>query len=1435
MQPEKSTTHQSDQVAEAEEGTSDMSAHKAAVASTSRTSRSSEKAPTSPQQTKTKQHLEKAQKAASSLLSALSTKYNVMLACIQCFPQEAEQPQLDCQHGCKETTLVLQEHGTTRYQRIRPMPYQISPDQLCENFKNNIPCDEREKCPHPHTLEEQNAWILSKDYHCAIPDFIEQLKRTSLRCRVVIQQLCNEHKGNFIVCCSICLKFAPTKYTKKKPHVSTCCEGHPWQPELVFETNKPGEETQRFETTRGGKNTHESIGNAIQKLRDNGFENKDIMEESKKVSQSLKAIKRKNETVNKQEQLPKESRERYTSGSSVDQKLSINCADLTEMIGEIPLDGDVDAPREVCNAENQEVVRGEKYYEQLLPPDVLKTKLKRGPDLFKECIIKLESPYDAMCQTCDPQDPIREIKICGRMNSGTAMSGDTVVVEIINSQVLDKSQMRGQVVGVIGHGFNREAYTFVCSVDQYQSNLMKPVCGTAPKIHVLDKAVKERFPNNEKLQEAKVAIYKKGDHGLKKDLVCDEIVDLNLKNKHDRLFVVKYMRWSCGYVYPLGYVCAVLPAGMDIERGVDMLNLIYQLPQPLPEDELAEDSDVHIDMSKRTDMRNLHTVSIDPPGCQGIDDALSIKMIKSKNKKEYEITIHIADVSEEVRKGDKDDQEAKRRMTSYYPGGNRTPVHMLPDPLSQNRCSLKAGEDRLAVSVSIIIKDDGSWDMKTTTIHESVMQNNASLTYRNAQDIIEGNHSGFDFDDETEMTVTMLYHIGCKLRSKRLSEALHVYDLEDFLEDDGCPEAHNLIDEFMILANQAVAQYLVSCYDEEVPLRHQGKPSNESLIAWNESNRAVQHVSMYFQQFTQEIDDIEALASETKPGAGTVPALEESPEEHQEVPIPVDTIGTKTTKPEPVPESTGPRTDGNEGSTEGKVRHVPIAKSTVLEIKKALSNSNEQRARHLFCTEMLHPLHAIAMTDWFMIQERADYIHSGNPKFKEKGHYSLKANQHVHFTSPISRYMDIVIHRLVKARLRHEDCPYTSYEMHGLCERANRIMSRARQYDQATKLLKVTAVLSQNALFLPATVRMIDDSGIGVCIPFLRTMKSSEKMLCYSDMNVVEKPVLRDGMVKLHFKKRIYDTDPKTILARTMAQSKIQMELNPTSHTCHVPENDWKDLQQTICDRPEDFGGKAARILFPLLDKMPPAQTVSDISSEMKNNMPIIYHHADFGICVEKAGVVQVQLSTRNIQGLMSPTISLMSLTPHLDICLEHSKEPVACFAEIATSITKKTYHSLEEYQEIWKPLISMESAQAAAQDGEPIIIHNVRISMHKSNDAFYGFFELTKEFCFMRHIKLLRNSKGEDEDSNDYLCLRIPIEPSDKTGIQYRCRNVWIAHAVATFVSKTTDETVKLQFKLQRFSSPPPDDMLIENQKGNQSNRVSGTVEILPKPLPFR
>ena len=135
------------------------------------------------------------------------------------------------------------------------------------------------------------------------------------------------------------------------------------------------------------------------------------MEETRRVSQSLNITKQKNRTMNKQVQLLNESRERYAIG---------------EMRGAIPFDGDVDAPGEVSDEDDQEESREKKYCELSH-----KAKPKTHPDHFKECIIESKEPNNAICLMCDPQDPVREMKLSGRLNSGQAVSGDTVAVKII--------------------------------------------------------------------------------------------------------------------------------------------------------------------------------------------------------------------------------------------------------------------------------------------------------------------------------------------------------------------------------------------------------------------------------------------------------------------------------------------------------------------------------------------------------------------------------------------------------------------------------------------------------------------------------------------------------------------------------------------------------------------------------------------------------------------------------------------------------------------------------------------------------------------------------------------------------------------------------------------------------------------------------------------
>ena len=77
-----------------------------------------------------------------------------------------------------------------------------------------------------------------------------------------------------------------------------------------------------------------------------------------------------------------------------------------------------------------------------------------------------------------------------------------------------------------------------------------------------------------------------------------------------------------------------------------------------------------------------------------------------------------------------------------------------------------------------------------------------------------------------------------------------------------------------------------------------------------------------------------------------------------------------------------------------------------------------------------------------------------------------------------------------------------------------------------------------------------------------------------------------------------------------------------------------------------------------------------------------------------------------------------------------------------------------------------MESTDAAISDGEPIVIHNVKIALNERNGNYYGYFELDATFCTDRHLKIVKSYKDDDQESSDYLCIRVPQEEIQKPGL---------------------------------------------------------------------
>lgn len=278
--------------------------------------------------------------------------------------------------------------------------------------------------------------------------------------------------------------------------------------------------------------------------------------------------------------------------------------------------------------------------------------------------------------------------------------------------------------------------------------------------------------------------------------------------------VVRITSWGEKHRGPVGEVDKVL--GKHGAPGVDILAVLYghELPVEFPQDvtdeaeALRQRGITDAEIGNREDLRDELIFTIDPVDAKDHDDALSIKKIADDA---YEVGIHIADVSYYVTQGSRIDAEALRRGTSVYMVDRTIP--MLPEALSADLCSLREGVDRLAMSV--IARVDAEGDVTAHKLVRSVIRSRHKLAYEQAQEVIEGKNS---IDAETDAAILTLVELSRKLRQKRMDRGSLDFDLPEarvVLNTEGEPtdiqkierlEAHRLIEDFMLLANEIVAR-----------------------------------------------------------------------------------------------------------------------------------------------------------------------------------------------------------------------------------------------------------------------------------------------------------------------------------------------------------------------------------------------------------------------------------------------------------------------------------------------------------------------------------------------------------------------------------------------------------------------------------------------------
>lgn len=284
------------------------------------------------------------------------------------------------------------------------------------------------------------------------------------------------------------------------------------------------------------------------------------------------------------------------------------------------------------------------------------------------------------------------------------------------------------------------------------------------------------------------------------------------KAKHGQKVVVRFVDWEDYSDLPQGEVAAVLGEAGENNTEINAIMVEFGLPYEFPKDVERVASLIPIEITeaeiaKRRDFRSTLTFTIDPFDAKDFDDALSIKKLEGEL---WEIGVHIADVSHYLHPNTLLDKEAIARATSVYLVDRVVP--MLPEVLSNFVCSLRPNEEKLTFSAVFDI--DGEGKIHREWFGRTVINSARRFTYEEVQEIIEG------ADGDYQSEILILDSIAKKLRAERMKNGSITFEKEEVkfhLDENANPtgvyfkvmkDSNQLIEDFMLLANRRVAEYV---------------------------------------------------------------------------------------------------------------------------------------------------------------------------------------------------------------------------------------------------------------------------------------------------------------------------------------------------------------------------------------------------------------------------------------------------------------------------------------------------------------------------------------------------------------------------------------------------------------------------------------------------
>jgi len=421
---------------------------------------------------------------------------------------------------------------------------------------------------------------------------------------------------------------------------------------------------------------------------------------------------------------------------------------------------------------------------------------------------------------------------------------------------------------------------------------------------------------------------------------------------------VAITHWPTAVENPRGRVVEILGYQEDFGVDVEIIIRKFHLPHRFPPAVLGEAEAVEPiisarELEKRRDFRQFSMVTIDGESARDFDDAVTVRQLENGN---FELQVHIADVAHYVREGSALDREARLRGTSVYFPDRAVP--MLPLELSTDICSLRPQVDRLVLSA--VMEIDPRGEVLASTLSEGVIRSMERMTYTDVNAILEGDASARLRYAGLVETFERMRDLALILNRKRERRGSIDFDLpEPVIEFNEFGLMQSIIRSERNLAHRIIEEFMLA--------------ANETVASYLESKRVASLYRVHEKPDAKRVYEFEMLAATFGYSLGVGP-------------LPIERISLKTDRRASY--RTGKRPRDLEIP-----KDVHITPRMYQKLTAKIAGKPEER-----------------ILSYLMLRSLKQARYSE----ENLGHFALAAPTYTHFTSPIRRYPDLIVHRILK-------------------------------------------------------------------------------------------------------------------------------------------------------------------------------------------------------------------------------------------------------------------------------------------------------------------------------------------------------------------------------------------------------------------------------------